>query len=1283
MSIDKVQLQQKEVVDNEVVTTDINPVTSTNSVIDTSTGSNMKETLDRIWNAINSQVSRVVNSVNDRTGPVVLDANDVGLGNVDNVSFNDIKDWVIEMMKREFENKRIHIYATHQDMINDFNKGDLSFANSTFWVDRYNPDIDFRSEIGYFYEEDGVLSYDAHIVYVVGFADDSIIYNQILGDKNYFGAKIGVNIHPDEEALYVHHTDDDKYHSGLRIDPSKLRGDTYKIPCLYGTYDSSHPNTSPSDGLLSSNADDNGASITVYIDDVEITSPEGIYLNTRYAKTIKTGDTIITEFGPYYKFSGSTISTYGTSTIDLMNKQPAVGTVSSAPSARHPSVPYIIKFYTVKTFTNGYGLGYYENHSDTDTPGSQLGVKFAELTDASPASSGHYGGNISGLNASVGDMNTTDSSKKGDPTIRVYTPWSLDYAKGGQYIKTNGSMEIYPTHLLAPSGDIYVDDAAIAEGRTNSTKFYGSEIASNWAYPTWPDSSDPFVTGRDQGADVKGEANGYATNWSSLSIALRKELKHSNYVLTVSEPSNWNDHFTFYYTRTDGVDGNPTYSKLTSSPDHPFVPNMYYSYSDETGLYTALETRPSGWENHYTDYYHRDGGGNYQQNSLNDPPIWTENTYFERSGPVKYAYRNISGLAVNNKYEFPNSNTPMYRDQLEAIGIYDGKDAVGDDIDNTPYEYITDGMSVNVGKFLEICPKTTGRAEDYYDSGKVQVRIGDGLCEDVTYTEIDYEHTEQPSDWYEHSERYALKVDFEGVVFYTSIPHMHMIMNEQPSNWDDYYYAYYIKQGEKFFHITKTENPPEFVEGRYYEYKQWSFDECIEAINRQIHPYTGIYSVTRTNRIKVNIDNDTIVLNEDGQLTVPPTLVEEFQPAQSYDAKKFIYDGTRIYYTKNAFTSIMIPADNASDLMPINNDLKTIKSIPINFVNVNEWGPRYPSPTYNPDLETTDADVFKSSILNDDIPATDRWTICAGKGIWFETSSFNHIGETDSNDDVITPKVVMQINHDSTIRNRSTDPNESGYNMIGVNYGTSLTVTANGLEAKVDTTTIVKKTNGAIAVKCGASLTETAQGVDVKIDGVTITKNSSGALVAHGGSSSVQIDASTIKRNASNALYVDIDGKSLMLIDQGGGRSAIGVNTDGTTIGLNGNNELCVIGGGGGGGSVSVDGTTICDNGSNLYVNLDQQTLAVMSSTDKVGVNIDDRTLQWYNDTAGHSVHALPQARPFASGTQDMSMFSTPFIPVYTLFIDVTTNRLYYAKEDFTPSGNYSTDFAKLQQIVT
>ena len=95
MSMDKVQLKQEELLDGQVVLSDINPVTNTKSIEDSANGLPMTETISRIWSAINNKLSRIVNSVNGRTGVVVLTSEDVGLGNVDNVSYEEIKQWRI------------------------------------------------------------------------------------------------------------------------------------------------------------------------------------------------------------------------------------------------------------------------------------------------------------------------------------------------------------------------------------------------------------------------------------------------------------------------------------------------------------------------------------------------------------------------------------------------------------------------------------------------------------------------------------------------------------------------------------------------------------------------------------------------------------------------------------------------------------------------------------------------------------------------------------------------------------------------------------------------------------------------------------------------------------------------------------------------------------------------------------------------------------------------------------------------------------------------------------
>ena len=69
-----------------------------------------------MWQSINNKLSRIVNSVNGRTGVVVLSPEDVGLDQVDNVSLSDIKKWVINRLTQEFNNKRIALFDTLNDV---------------------------------------------------------------------------------------------------------------------------------------------------------------------------------------------------------------------------------------------------------------------------------------------------------------------------------------------------------------------------------------------------------------------------------------------------------------------------------------------------------------------------------------------------------------------------------------------------------------------------------------------------------------------------------------------------------------------------------------------------------------------------------------------------------------------------------------------------------------------------------------------------------------------------------------------------------------------------------------------------------------------------------------------------------------------------------------------------------------------------------------------------------------------------------------------------------------
>lgn len=234
MSKDRVQLKQEKIVGNEVVLENINPKSKTNSIDDPSTGIPLNQTLDRIWNSINNKLSRVVNSVNGRTGVVVLKASDVGLGNVDNVSVSDIKQWVIQKLTEEFGNKRIKLFDSLQQVDDLVAANDLVNQNAAFYAKTGHAN-DSKSYIGYIYLDQGTsqLAYASKAINTIGFTDDSMLYNESVNGVNMSGGGIGINIWKYEDALKVYHGAN-KSESGLYIDRTALGGAFHQFEGVYG-----------------------------------------------------------------------------------------------------------------------------------------------------------------------------------------------------------------------------------------------------------------------------------------------------------------------------------------------------------------------------------------------------------------------------------------------------------------------------------------------------------------------------------------------------------------------------------------------------------------------------------------------------------------------------------------------------------------------------------------------------------------------------------------------------------------------------------------------------------------------------------------------------------------------------------------------------------------------------------------------------------------------------------------------------------------------------------------
>ena len=468
MSINKVQLKQEELVDSSVVLTDINPITDTESVNDVSSGSTMKETIDRIWNAINTKLSRVVNSVNGRTGVVIIDANDVGLGNVDNVSYQEIKEWVLEQIQSMLNGKHLRLYGTLDEVRAVCATGDKMYDGVPFYTQNGETGNDDKlSYIGYYTynEETQSLSYDAYPINVIGWTDNSIIYNETVVKNStaidMSGGGLAVNIHPDEEALYVENSPipNDKANSGLRIDPAKLNGGMIFSDALYQN------DISDTTALLASYNDDEtvkGPEIRVFINDIEMSSDDParhFYLNKRQAKPVLQNTLVFTNF--------KALLISGLRDAGLMNRQPAIGIVSSAPSKSHPNDPYIIKFYSIKQ-NDSYGLTYHENHTDDPSPDGIQGILAAQ---------DEYGNNYSGLSY----IPTTHT---GGTSSMIMTPWmSLLHGESGTYEDeiVNYGLRICSDSSIA-TFPIWLGSTTNSTGIYDNNKCYGSHAVINWTH---------------------------------------------------------------------------------------------------------------------------------------------------------------------------------------------------------------------------------------------------------------------------------------------------------------------------------------------------------------------------------------------------------------------------------------------------------------------------------------------------------------------------------------------------------------------------------------------------------------------------------------------------------------------------------------------------------------------------------------------------------------------------------------------------------------------------------
>lgn len=487
MAEDKVQLKREEIVGNDVVLQDINPKTSTNSITDSSKGIPLDQTLARIWNAINNKLSRVVNSVNGRTGVVVIDADTVGLGNVDNVSFGDIKQWVIERLEQEFNTKRIQIYEYLDELDALINENDEAYKDTAFfsrWGNRAANDM--RSYIGYIYWDpsENKLKVFSKTINVVGYTDRSLIYNvdanndEVTG-KNFLWGGLAVNIYKYEDALKVYnnlggngdfygeHSSDVLRESGLYIDKSNIAPKLYFFDGVYG-----NGNPGDSNALLYY---DNSYSSTVDPKQVEIylngqrlvPGSTPIYIRQKF----KIYDLIMTNFNDEGYHTGEN-GTYPDGMISsLMYRCSAIGQVTQAPDKKNPNVNYVINFYSLKPNVD-FGLTYHDTNYDS---GNKIGDKVLGINPLMAYNGNERSYNISGINA-MRRINSIDRDMITErdryvstilPTGRfdeTFPSTDAAYSDSGVYISPNFSLCIIPHSMYGDPKNRPIPNWPIHEG---------------------------------------------------------------------------------------------------------------------------------------------------------------------------------------------------------------------------------------------------------------------------------------------------------------------------------------------------------------------------------------------------------------------------------------------------------------------------------------------------------------------------------------------------------------------------------------------------------------------------------------------------------------------------------------------------------------------------------------------------------------------------------------------------------------------------------------------------
>jgi len=671
MADSQVQLKREEVVGDEVILTDINPQTTSDSVIDLNNGLTLEDSLNRMWNAINNKLSRVVNSVNGRTGVVVLTAEDVGLENVDNISFANIQEWVINQIKEEFGERAFKLYDHLDEAEITKTTNNKSLSGAAFYSAKgREQDNDNLAYIGVFFWDDSTdtLQYISKALNIIGQTDNSLLYNETANGKDYTYGKLGINIWKDENGLEIYNgisdnPDEPKANAGLRLVRENIVPDFETMVGCYGS-DFEHPGTAEDSWLYAASHPNDAPTVKIIYDGKDLSAN-----STFYAKRVfRLKDQFICCFSAKYGFDYETQTEMlnlpaGVDKL-LVDQHTALGVVTEITKDANDNITAYTVEFTPMTPRVGDGISY----ADYDTKYSVRDIRNLVET---------MHNNQLGINTARGIVTTTVIHDD------VLDP-STTYIPDDYFLFTTGNLSGITIRRNR-------DQRNPSDGKSYCPGVTGY-IFTNLPAGPFP-ASDPRY--RKSYQEMDGVA---ITPDASLCIipmsAYRKEpVPH-------------------------------TLQKDTSDPDAKRT-KQYNSFVDpeEPGQIDRVMHGSSEAVNWITDadFYDNDDSETAHGMSLLGINLNKAMMRLDVVSPdttTVPALANISGLKI-------------YQYSKTVDGRIFGNETADDIPDKYKISEMTGGLAINCGKYLHIEP--TGyycEAEDFYDGGKLTIDTGFGFEDD-------------------------------------------------------------------------------------------------------------------------------------------------------------------------------------------------------------------------------------------------------------------------------------------------------------------------------------------------------------------------------------------------------------------------------------------------------------------------------------------------------------------------------------------------------------------------